>query len=309
MQAPTSGQLRIVALVGPTGVGKTDLGLALASAFGAEIVNADSRQIFRHLDIGSAKPTAAQRALVPHHLVDVIDPDQVFDCAQFCRLAMAAVRDIARRGRRVLLVGGTGLYVKALLYGLFPGPSRDAALRAGLMAEERNEPGALHRRLCEVDPAAATRLHPHDHVRLVRALEVYHLTGRCISSWQAEHAFRRSELTALVLGVSRPRADLYARINARCKTMLQEGLIDEVRQLYAGGFDPQLPALRSPGYREIGDYVRGLCDLQTATARMAQATRRLAKRQLTWFRAFPEIVWCPVDLMALHRYAAAFWAA
>jgi tRNA dimethylallyltransferase len=298
---------RLVALVGPTGAGKTDLGIALAQRFGAEIINADSRQVYRRLDVGSAKPTAQQRAAVPHHLLDVVDPDEPFDGARFRHLALAAIAGITRRSKRVLVVGGTGLYVKALLRGLFAGPARDPRLRARLEGEEAAAPGSLHQRLCAVDPAAAARLHPHDRIRLIRALEVYELTGQPISAWQSAHQFRGAEFDALVLGINLPRAELYARINARCDAMVSAGLVEEVRGLYAAGFDPNLPALRSPGYREIGEYVRGLCDLPTAIARMAQATRRLAKRQLTWFRADPQVVWCTPEVAALEPPAKAFW--
>jgi tRNA dimethylallyltransferase len=296
-----------LALVGPTGAGKTELGIALAQQFDAEIINADSRQVYRRLDVGSAKPTPQQRTAVPHHLVDVVEPDEPFNCARFRQLALTAIDDVKRRGKRVLIVGGTGLYVKALLHGLFDGPSPDPALRAALLHEEGQTPGTLHRRLRAVDPAAAARLHPHDRIRLVRALEVQHLTGRPISEWQAEHHFGSGALDARVLGLWLPRAELYARINARCQAMVDAGLIDEVRRLYAEGFAPDLPALRSPGYREIGEYLRGLCDLPAAIARMAQATRHLAKRQLTWFRADPEIAWCGPELPLLRQQTAGVW--
>jgi tRNA dimethylallyltransferase len=300
---------RVVALVGPTGVGKTELALQIAVRLDAEIVNADSRQVYRRLDIGSAKPTPAQRALVPHHLLDVVDPDAAFDCARYRHMALEAIDDIARRGRRVLVVGGTGLYVKVLLHGVFAGPGRDQALRTQFERDEAAEPGCLHRRLSAVDPDTAARLHPHDHIRVIRALEIFALTGRPISAWQAAHAFQRRPFNALVLGLSIPRAELYGRITARCETMVRDGLVGEVRQLYADGFGPDLPALRSPGYREIGEFVRGGCDLPTAVGRMAQATRRLAKRQLTWFRADPQIVWCAPDAAVLERHAVAFWNA
>ena len=299
--------MAMVALVGPTGAGKTELGIALAQQFDAEIINADSRQVYRRLDIGSAKPTPQQRAAVAHHVVDVVEPDEPFNCARFRQLALSAINDIVRRGKRVLIVGGTGLYIKALLHGLFDGPSRDPALRARLLREEEQAPGALHQRLRVVDPAAAARLHPHDRIRLVRALEVHHLTGRPISAWQAEHRFGSRTLDARVLGLSLPRSELYARINARCQSMVDAGLIDEVAHLYADGFAPDLPALRSPGYREIGDYVRGLCYLPTAMARMAQATRHLAKRQLTWFRADPDIVWCAAERAVLQQQTTDVW--
>jgi tRNA dimethylallyltransferase len=303
-----SGLPRVVALVGPTGAGKTELGIAIAERCAAEIINADSRQIYRGLDVGSAKPTAAQRARVPHHLVDIVAPTARFDCAQFRRLALAAAQDISRRGKRVLLVGGTGLYVRAVLHGLFDGPGCDLALRARLQGLEDAAPGSLHRRLTQVDPRAAMRLHPHDRVRLVRALEVYELTGQPLSHWQARHGFGERSVEAVVLALSLPRQELYARINARCESMVRAGLVEEVRALYAAGLDPALPALRSPGYREIGEYVRGLCDLPTALARMARATRRLAKRQLTWLRADPHVVWCPPDTERLTQCAQEFWS-
>ncbi len=299
--------MAIIALVGPTGAGKTELGIALAQHFDAEIINADSRQVYRRLDIGSAKPTPEQRAVVSHHVVDVVEPDEAFDCARFRELATAAIDDIAGRGKRVLVVGGTGLYIKVLLRGLFDGPSRDEALRAALLREDEQTPGALHQRLRAVDPATAARVHAHDRMRLIRALEVHELTGRPISAWQTEHAFGTAAVDARILGLSLPRAELYARIDARCQVMIEAGLIDEVRQLFAEGLDPDLPALRSPGYREIGEHVRGLCDLSAAAARMAQVTRQLAKRQMTWFRADPQIVWCAPELEAVHQHAAAFW--
>jgi tRNA dimethylallyltransferase len=285
-----------------------DRGIELARRFGAEIINADSRQVYRRLDIGSAKPTPEQRAAVAHHLIDVVEPDASFDCAQFRRLALAAIGVIARRGKRVLIVGGTGLYLKVLVHGLFDGPPRDSTLRARLLGEENAVPGSLHRRLSAIDPAAAARLHPRDHMRVMRALEVYECTGKPISAWQSAHGFASREVDARVLGVWVPRPELYARIEARCHAMVRGGLVDEVRGLYASGLDPGLPALRSPGYREIGEHVRGLCDMSTAIARMAQATRRLAKRQLTWFRGDPEVEWVAPELSLLAREATAFWS-
>jgi tRNA dimethylallyltransferase len=297
-----------LALVGPTGSGKTEAGIELAQRFDAEIINADSRQVYRRLDIGSAKPTPAQAAAVPHHLIDVVEPDQRFDAAQFRTLALQAIADITARGKRVVVVGGTGLYVKALRGGLFDGPSRDIELRARLQAEEEAEPGALHRRLVEVDPAAALRLHERDHVRLVRALEVYLLSGRPISDWQREHDFQSDEVRMRMIALSLPRAELYRRINERCEAMIAAGLVDEVRGLFAAGFDAQLPSLQSPGYREIGEHVRGLCELPAAVERMAQATRRLAKRQLTWFRGDRNAIWMEPNLAAIVTVAAELWS-
>jgi tRNA dimethylallyltransferase len=281
----------IIALVGPTGVGKTELALQVAERWGAEIVNADSRQVYRYLDIGSAKPTAAQRALVPHHLFDVVDPDEPFDCARYRELALPAIADIEARQRRVLLVGGTGLYLKVLMGGLFPGPPRDPGLRRQLEAEEAAAPGALHRRLQQLDAAAAGRLHAHDRVRLVRALEVALLTQRPISEWQAAHAFGDRRLHIVPIGLTLERPLLYERINARCRAMLTGGLVDEVRSLWQRGFGPDLPPLRSIGYAEAGAFLRGEMSLEEALDHMARATRHLAKRQLTWFRATPGLRW------------------
>jgi tRNA dimethylallyltransferase len=292
----------IVALVGPTGAGKTSVALQLAERWGAEIVNCDSRQVFRGLDIGTAKPTAAERGRVPHHLFDVVDPDQRFDAARYAALARAAIADIRRRGRRVLVVGGTGLYLKALRVGLFAGPAADAALRARLLAEEAAAPGTLHARLARVDPPTAARLAVRDRVRLVRALEVFERTGRPLSAWHAAQA--RDELPMRVVGLHVPRAALYARLDARAAAMLAAGLLDEIRALWARGYGPELPALRSIGYREMGAHLRGAMDRAAALAAMQRATRRFAKRQLTWFRADPSVEWLPAEEAAAALAAA-----
>ncbi|MGD9765161.1 MAG: tRNA (adenosine(37)-N6)-dimethylallyltransferase MiaA [Candidatus Binatia bacterium] len=288
----------ILAVIGPTGAGKTELSLEVASRLDAEIVNCDSRQVYRGLDIGSAKPTAAERSAVPHRLFDVVDPDEPFDAARYRDLARAAIAHIQARGRAALIVGGTGLYLKALRYGLCAGPGRDPALRARLAAQEAAEPGSLHAALAARDPASAARLHACDHARIVRALEVLELTGRPLSAWQAEHGFRTAELPMRVIGVAVDRARLYAQLDARCTGMLAAGLLDEIRALWARGYAPELPALRSIGYRELGAYLRGECDRASALSAMQRATRRLAKRQLTWFRADPTVEWLPPAAVA-----------
>jgi tRNA dimethylallyltransferase len=281
----------VIAIVGPTGVGKTALALELAAQLGAEIVNADSRQVYRYLDIGSAKPTAVERARVRHHVFDVVDPDESFDCARYRELALAAILDIQRRGRRVLVVGGTGLYVKTLRYGLVSGPSRDVALRRQLEAEEDAEPGSLHRRLSQIDALTAARLHPHDRVRLIRALEVQQLTGRPLSAWHAEHGFRAETVPMTVIGLSLDRACLRARLAARCRAMAESGLLDEIRNLWARGYARDLPILQTIGYRELGAVVAGESTLDAALAAMTTATCQLAKRQLTWFRGDATVRW------------------
>ena len=295
----------IVAIVGPTGTGKTGLALDVAERIGAEIVNADSRQVYRHLDIGSAKPTPAERARVPHHLFDVVDPDEQFDCARYRELALAAVDEIRGRGRAVLVVGGTGLYIKALRYGLFPGPPRDGALRAELEAEDDAEPGRLHRRLGELDPPTAARVHPHDRVRLVRALEVQHLTGRALSAWQDEHGFREEAMPMRVIGLRCDRARLRARLAARCQQMVEAGLMEEIRGLWARGYSRDLPILQTIGYRELGAVVAEETSLAEGLAAMTRATTQLAKRQLTWFRADGTVHWFDADTEWAAAQAAA----
>lgn len=296
-----------IALVGATATGKTEIAIEVARRLGAEIIGADSRQVYRRLDIGSAKPTREQRAAVPHHLVDVVDPDEHFDCALFRELALAAARDIEARGRRVLVVGGTGLYVKVLRGGIFAGPPRDAALRARLNAVEDAEAGALHARLARVDAATAARLHARDRVRLVRALEVFEITGRPISVWQAEHRFAAPGLELHVIGLELPRPELYARIGRRARSMVAAGLVEEVRELLADGYSPDLASMRSPGYAEIAAHLAGLGTLEEAIERVAQSTRHLAKRQLTWLRGHPPDEVLPPDAEAVARAAARFW--
>lgn len=298
---------RILILTGPTGSGKTELGIELARELEAEIVNADSRQVYRGLDVGSAKPTAAQRAVVPHHLVDAVDPDEPFDAARFRELAVTAIEGILGRGHRVLVVGGTGLYIKVLRGGLFAGPPREPELRARLEAEEIGAPGTLYRRLAGCDPDAAHKLHPNDRFRLIRALEVYELTGRPISEWQAEHAFAGGEFEFRTIALDVPRQELYERIDRRCREMVAAGVVDEVRRLHAAGFGAGLPALQSPGYREIGEHLHGDYDIEEAVARMAQATRRLAKRQLTWLRGDALSMWRAADSDVLRSEAEGFW--
>lgn len=280
-----------VVIVGPTAVGKSALALELAEAAGGEVVSADSRQVYRHLDIATAKPSAAERARVPHHLLDVVDPDESFDAARYRTLALAAVGAIETRARPVVVCGGTGLYLRALLGGLFVGPAAVPALRARLRACEEEDPGSLYRRLAAVDPPTAARLHPRDLVRIVRALEVEELTGRRISAWQEDHRFGDRGVRALVLGCARPPEELARRIDARCGEMLAAGLLDEIRGLWARGYGPELRPMQSVGYREMGAYLRGATDFATAVAAFARATRRLAKRQRTWWRSEPAIEW------------------
>lgn len=280
----------IPVILGPTAVGKTELSLAIARELKAEIVGADSRQIYHHLDIGTAKPDLAQRYAVPHHLIDVLDPDQPLNAARFARMAWGCIRAIEARGRHALVVGGSGLYLRALTDGLFAGPGADPRVRAFLEAEaETNGVDALHHRLAEVDPDIAKRIHPHDRVRIIRALEIYMLTGTPISQWQ----WNRPEQVRpfLLIGLMREREDLRARIAARTQGMLMGGLVEEVKELLAKGYPPTLPPLRSVGYAEVVAYLAGEYDLPRAQELIERHTWKLAKRQMTWFRRIAQIHW------------------
>ena len=279
-------------IAGPTGVGKTDVALAVADQLDAEIVSADSMQVYRYMDIGTAKPTPAQRRRCRHHLLDVVDPDGSFNAALFREHALEAIEGVRSRARNVLVAGGTGLYVKALTRGLFNGPPRDAALRSDLeqtIAEHGLE--HLSERLRRVDPEAADRIHCRDRTRIVRALEVFHGTGKPLSQWQREHGFGDQPFDVLAVGLERPRPELYDLIDRRCERMMAEGLLDEVRGLLDRGYAPSLPSMQSVGYRQAVQCLTGRMSHRDALSSMQQATRRLAKRQLTWFRADPGLPW------------------
>lgn len=285
-------QPQLVVIAGPTATGKTALALDLASRYDAEIISADSRQVYRYLDIGTAKPTPTQQAAAPHHLLDVVNPDEQFDSARFRALALDAIREVTQRGKRVLVVGGTGLYLRALTRGLFAGPPADLELRTRLREQVHEEgTGFLHNWLASVDPQAANRLHPNDTVRLIRALEVFLLTGTPISQWQREHAFRERPFSTLTISLVMDREALARRIDQRCRQMIQDGLAEEVRRVWEMGYGPELASLRTIGYAQIGQMLQGHCGLADAIEKMAQETRRLAKRQLTWLRAEPDVRW------------------
>lgn len=283
---------RLVCLVGPTATGKTALALELAAALGGEIVSADSRQVYRGLDIGTAKPSAAERARVPHHCLDLAEPEESYDAARFRAAGSAALHGVQARGRAAIVAGGTGLWLRVLLRGLCAAPPRAPALRAALRAlAARCGVPELHRHLLLLDPLAAARIHPHDGVRLERALEVAFASGRRLSDWQAAHGFAEAPYDALVIGLDVPPAELERRIAARAEGMVRAGFADEVRALRTRGVPDAAPAWASVGYRELRAHVDGACDLDAALGALVTATRRFAKRQRTWFRAEPGIVW------------------
>lgn len=272
----------VVFIVGPTAVGKTEIALALAERLGGEIVSADSRLLYRGMDIGTAKPTPEEMRRVPHHLVDVADPDEVWSLALFQRAAREAIEAIQARRRLPFVVGGTGQYVRALTESWeIPAQEPDHRLRDALEAWGREiGPRELHRKLGFVDPQAAQVIEPNNLRRTVRALEVALLTGRRFSEQRRKAS---SPYSLLQIGLVRPRADLYARVDARIEAMLQSGLVDEVRGLLEKGYSPELPTLSAIGYREIAAVLRGAMTLEEAVAQMKRLTRIFVRRQANWF--------------------------
>ena len=288
-------KIRVGFIVGPTGTGKSRLAMQIADDFGGaiEIVNADSRQFYRGMDIGTAKPSPEDRRRVPHHLIDVRDPDEPLDVAEFVKLAREAISDIAARGRFPMVVGGSGLYLRVIRGGIFQGPraSIEIRRRLGAVADERGV-NFLHAQLAEVDPAGANRIGVNDLYRIVRALEVFELTGETISAHQGRHRFGdASGYDALTVGIEIDRKKLYATIDERFDAMIGEGLVEEVRGLIARGHSPERPPLSTIGYKQVAAHLRGEMTLADAIALAKRDSRRLAKRQLTWFRREPDIVW------------------
>lgn len=281
----------VIAIVGPTAAGKTALSLALAAASGGEIISADSRQIYRGMDIGTAKATPAEQTVVPHHLLDVVEPDQILTLAEYQRLAYSTIADIHARGRLPFLVGGTGQYVRAVLEGWgIPEVAPDYALRGELEAQARALGAAgLHGRLASLDPIAAAHIDYRNIRRVVRALEVCLVTGHPITELQTKAP---PPYRILRIGVTRPRPELYARIDARVDRMIAGGLVAEVRRMVAAGYGWELPAMTGLGYRQIGGYLRGELSLDAACALVKKETRRFVQQQYTWFRlADPAIHW------------------
>jgi tRNA dimethylallyltransferase len=280
-------------VLGPTGSGKSGLALYIARALGGEIVNCDSLQVYRGFDIGTAKIPAAERQGVPHHLIDVIDPGQTFTAGDYARLAEAVLREIASRGRIPVLAGGTGFYLRALLDGLFPGPSRDESLRARLEQREANHPGSLHRMLRRLDLSSAARIHPNDKNKTIRALEVRLIEGRPLSALFDRGRAQLTGFHPIKLGLDPPRELLYARLNARTRAIFDHGLVDEVRHLLAAGVSRGSKPFESLGYKQALQVVEGSLTVERALESTELETRRYAKRQITWFRKEPGVHWLP----------------
>ncbi|MFQ5478232.1 MAG: tRNA (adenosine(37)-N6)-dimethylallyltransferase MiaA [Candidatus Binatia bacterium] len=284
MTAVSSLRSRAVVICGPTAVGKTDLAVELAGRMGAEVISADSRQVYRRMDIGTGKPSTEQLALVRHHLIDLVDPDQTYDVAAWLRAALDTMRDLQRRATPPLVCGGTGLYLSALARGLVGAPPADETIRGRLLAAEKAEPGSLYDRLERLDPESAARIHPNDRVRVVRALEVLESTGSTISALREAQAGGGPAFELLMLELKLPRAELYSRIDDRVGRMLEAGFLDEVRALEKQGYHRGLRAFNAIGYPQAWDCLEGRLRESELGEEIAGATRNYAKRQLTWFR-------------------------
>jgi tRNA dimethylallyltransferase len=287
---------KIVALVGPTATGKSILALYLAQRFRGEIISADSVQVYRGLDIGTAKPSEEDRRRVRHHLVDILDPDEGYSAASFRQQADQVICELHKRKTPIFVVGGTGLYLKALTRGLFRGPAANPELRLALQEKAKREGSeVLHQELRELDAEAASRIHPHDRFRVIRALEVHCLGRKPISHFQKEHGFREAPYDVLKIGLSCDRDDLYRRVELRADRMMELGWVDEVRSLLLRGYGPGLKSMQSLGYRHILAYLFGDLSLEEAVRVIKRDTRRYAKRQITWFKADPEVLWFHAD--------------
>ncbi|NPV26037.1 MAG: tRNA (adenosine(37)-N6)-dimethylallyltransferase MiaA [Firmicutes bacterium] len=293
-------QEALAVIVGPTAVGKSAVAVEVAERVNGEIISSDSMQVYRGMDIGTAKIKPVEMRGIPHHLLDIRDPDEEFSVADFQTLVRRLISEINARGRLPILVGGTGLYVRSVIDQYEFGPSTpEPAIRQRLRAlAEKEGPLTLHRQLAKVDPLAAQKIHPHDLRRTIRALEVFELTGQSISATQYAAGRWESLYELAMVGLIMDRTKLYQRINERVETMLAEGLVDEVRRLLDQGYTAEHKALQGLGYKEIIGYLNGNYDLVTAVELIKRNTRRFAKRQLTWFRRDPRIVWFDVESFA-----------
>jgi tRNA dimethylallyltransferase len=288
----TQQKPKIIVICGPTGIGKTAAAIEIAETLNAEIIGADSMQIYRQMDIGTAKPTAAEQARIPHHMIDIIDPDAPFDAVRFADMARTTANQLHNRGIIPLVVGGTGLYIKALLYGMFQSDPVDKKIRERLKKEaDEHGTDSLYQRLMQSDPITANKLHPNDTYRILRALETFEATGKPISEYQNTHAFAEQLYDALKIGLNMDRALLYERINERVDAMIAAGFVDEVKNLLDAGYTKALKSMQSIGYRHIVDYLEGRLTLEECVRTLKRDHRRYAKRQLTWFSADDEIIW------------------
>jgi len=287
---------KIVVICGPTALGKTAVAIDIAKLFSGEIIGADSMQVYRHMDIGTAKPTPDEQARVPHHMIDIIDPDESFDAKQFAQMAHKKILDLHHTGVMPFVVGGTGLYIKAIVHGLFEAGTTDLEVRTRLKKEVKvHGSHILHNRLKGLDPDSAVRIHPNDAYRIIRALEIYELTGMAISDLHRTHRFKDEPFKVLKIGLCMDRELLYNRIDQRVDNMLEVGLVDEVKRLLGMGYSADLKSMQSIGYRHMIDFIEGRISWEKTLSTLKQDTRRYAKRQMTWFKADSEIVWSKKD--------------
>ena len=280
----------LIAIVGPTGSGKSELALRICEQFGGEVVNCDSLQIYRYFNIGTAKTPPDERRGIPHHMLDILNPDEIFTAGDYASRARPLLASISASALPVV-AGGTGFYLRALLDGLFPAPSRSDEMRARLASREQRKPGSIHRLLQRFDPAAARAIHPHDIPKLIRALEVYLLTRRPITAWFSEGRDALAGFRPLKIGLAPPREELYERLNNRCQRMFQEGLVEEVKQILDMGWPESAKPFESHGYAQVLQMLRGELTPQQAVVEAQRNTRRYAKRQITWFRKEPALEW------------------
>ncbi|MBM7624118.1 tRNA (adenosine(37)-N6)-dimethylallyltransferase MiaA [Sporohalobacter salinus] len=286
----------LVAIIGPTAVGKTELSLALAKELNAEIISGDSMQVYKEMDIGTAKPTVEERQNIPHHMIDILTPEEDFSVADFQKRVDELIPDIVERNRLPMLVGGTGLYIKALIQGfLFPEMETDWELRERLEKEaEKHGTEYVHNKLKEIDPTLADKLHPNDLRRVIRGIEVYKQTGKTSTYFREKAKERPPRYQAVKIGLRRDRDELYSRINRRVDLMIDNGLVKEVKELYEAGYERGLTSMQGLGYKELLGYFEGEYDLEEAIRLIKRDTRHFAKKQLTWFRKDDKINWFDV---------------
>lgn len=299
---------RLIVIVGPTAVGKTEAAVRLAHEWDGEIISADSMQVYRFMDIGTAKPTAEEQSLIRHHLIDVVNPDEQFNAAMFVELARGIIEELYRRKKNVFVVGGTGLYVKALLGGLFKGPDADEDLRKLYKGElKRFGKTYLYEKLKEKDEQAAAQIDKNDAVRIIRALEVLELCGESIVEKQKAHRFGNNIYDCMKIGLTLERSQLYERIDQRTEKMMRDRLIDEVKGLLSTGYRENLKPMQALGYKHIVCHLKGKSSLEDAVRLIKRDTRYFAKRQMTWFNADKEIAWFgPSDMDVIREQTGHF---
>jgi len=293
---------KILTILGPTASGKTKVSLEIADKINGEIISADSRQVYRYMDIGTAKPSQEERKRAPHHLIDVVDPDEYFSAEDYSNRARKSLQEVISRGKEPLVVGGSGLYLRALFKGFFKGPGKDEKLRMKLREKaEKFGIKSLYKELKEKDPQAAQKIGPHNLVRIIRALEVYELSGQRISELQEKGEYPSKEYEFVKIGLKLDREILYQRIDKRVEKMIEAGLVDEVRDLKKRGYGLNLAPLRTFGYKEVFQYLEGEISLDEAKEKIKLDTRHYAKRQLTWFKKEEGIIWLDSEKTSLNE--------